>query len=132
LPLYGSDLDSTTTPIEAGLGWVVKLAKGTFIGHDALAEQVARGPGRRLVAFVLREPGVPRHGSRVFAGESDVGVVTSGAKTPTVGEFVGLAYVRSDRATPGTELHVEVRGRRLAARVVARPFYRRSPRRRDA
>ena len=69
--------------------------------------------------------------TRDSGGEREIGVVTSGAKTPTVGEFVGLAYVRSDLATPGTELSVEVRGRRLAARVVPRPFYRRAPRRRD-
>lgn len=132
LPLYGSDLDETTSPIEAGLAWVVKLSKGTFLGREVLAGQVAHGTGRRLAAFILREPGVPRHGCRVLAGDADVGVVTSGAKTPTLEQFIGLAYVRSDVARPGTDISIDVRGHRLAGSVVAKPFYRRPAIRQNA
>jgi glycine cleavage system T protein (aminomethyltransferase) len=125
LPLCGSDMDTTTTPIEAGLAWVVKLAKGEFVGRERLAAQAAHGPSRRLVGIQMDETAIPRHGYVVWRGETSVGTVTSGTKSPTLGTCIGLAYVASDAAAPGTRLAVEIRGRRLPARVVARPFYRR-------
>jgi aminomethyltransferase len=125
LPLCGSDMDQTTTPLEAGLGWVVKLDKGAFIGRDALAAQRRDGVSRRLVGFELREPGVPRHGQPVWHGEAVVGTVTSGARSPTLGIPIGLAYVAPEAATTGTDIAVEIRARRVPARVVDRPFYRR-------
>ena len=110
LPLCGTDMDETTTPLEAGLAWVVKLDKGDFVGRAVLAEQAARGVTRRLVGLELAEPGVPRHGYPVWRDGAAVGTVTSGTRSPTLGTYIGLAYVR---------------GRRVPARVVARPFYRR-------
>jgi aminomethyltransferase len=126
LPLYGTDMDRTTTPLEAGLGWVVKLGKGEFIGRAALARQRETGLARRLVGLTMDDAGIPRHGQRVLAGDDEVGVVTSGTKSPTLGAFVGMAYVATAHAATGTPLAVDIRGRRHAAHVVDRPFYRRA------
>jgi aminomethyltransferase len=125
LPLCGTDMDTTTTPLEAGLAWVVKLGKPEFVGRSALAAQAERGVPQSLVGIVLDEPGIPRHGCAVWRDGEAVGEVTSGAKSPTLGRFIALAYVRREAATPGTPLAVEVRGHRLPGRVVPRPFYRR-------
>src|SRR6059036_60984 len=125
LPLCGTDMDETTTPLEAGLAWVVKLDKGDFVGRAVLAEQAARGVTRRLVGLELAEPGVPRHGYAVWRDGTAVGTVTSGTRSPTLGTYIGLAYVTAGAAAPGTPVAVEIRGRRVPARVVARPFYRR-------
>jgi aminomethyltransferase len=125
LPLCGTDMDVTTTPLEAGLAWVVKLGKQSFLGRAALAEQAAAGVARRLVGIELDEPGIPRHGYAVSRDGTPVGQVTSGTKSPTLGSFIGLAYVITGASAPGTPLTVEIRGRRLPARVVDRPFYRR-------
>jgi aminomethyltransferase len=118
-------MDATTTPLEAGLAWVVKLRKKQFIGRAVLAAQAAEGVARRLVGLQLDEPGIPRHGYAVWRDGTRVGEVTSGTKSPTLGAFIGLAYVTSGVTAPGTPLAVEIRGRRLPARVVDRPFYRR-------
>ena len=128
LPLCGTDMDATTTPLEAGLAWVVKLDKTRFVGREALAAQAEGGVRRRLVGLRLEEAGVPRHGYPVWCDGEVVGTVTSGTKSPTLGVFIGLAYVVIDTARADTPVEVEVRGRRLAARVVERPFYRRSVR----
>ena len=125
LPLCGTDMDETTTPLEAGLAWVVKLDKGDFVGRAVLAEQAARGVARRLVGLELAEPGVPRHGYAVWRNGAAVGTVTSGTRSPTLGTYIGLAYVTAGAAALGTPVAVEIRGRRVPARVVARPFYRR-------
>jgi aminomethyltransferase len=126
LPLCGTDMDRTTTPLEAGLGWVVKLGKPDFVGRDALAAQHARGLPRHLVGLVMEESGVPRHGFAVYAGSESVGWVTSGTRSPTLERFIAMAYVPPALAVPGTQVAVDVRGRRHAARVVQRPFYRRA------
>jgi aminomethyltransferase len=125
LPLYGSDMDRDTTPLEAGLGWVVKLDKGEFIGRAALVAQRERGLPRRLVGLEMVDAGVPRHGYAVLAEGRPVGRVTSGTKSPTLDRFIAMAYVAPQQAAVGTALEVDVRGRRHAARVVPRPFYRR-------
>ena len=125
LPLCGTDMDATTTPLEAGLGWVVKLRKEHFIGRPVLARQAAEGVTRRLVGLELDEPGIPRHGCAVWRDGTPIGQVTSGSKSPTLGSFIGLAYVATGASAPGTPVAVEIRGRRLPARVVHRPFYRR-------
>jgi aminomethyltransferase len=125
LPLCGTDMDASTTPLEAGLGWVVKLGKGDFVGRDRLVAQAEQGVPRRLVGLRLAEPGIPRHGYPVWRGAERVGEVTSGTKSPTLEAFVGLAYVATSAATPGTPLAVGIRERRVPAEVVARPFYRR-------
>jgi len=125
LPLCGSDMDADTTPLEAGIGWVVKLRKPSFIGREVLARQAEAGVTRRLVGLVLAEPGIPRHGHPVWHDDRRVGVVTSGTKSPTLGTFIGMAYVETGCASPGTALAVEIRARRVPAHVVDRPFYRR-------
>ena len=127
LALYGNDIDDTTTPWEANLGWIVKMKKGDFTGRDALAKQKEAGITRRLVGFEVTGRGIARHGFPVSvdAGSGPVGVVTSGTQTPTVGKPIGLAYVPAGRATPGTPLAIDVRGRSVAARVVPTPFYKR-------
>ena len=122
--LYGSDLDEERTPLEAGLGWVVKLDKGDFVGRDALLRQKEEGIRRKLVGFVLKERGFPRHGYPVRVDGEDVGEVTSGVVSPSLGEGVGMAYVPAEAAKPGTEVGIVIRGRAVPAEVVRPPFYR--------
>src|SRR5438132_483691 len=109
LPLCGTDMDETTTPLEAGLAWVVKLDKGDFVGRAVLAGQAARGVARRLVGLELAEPGIPRHGYPVWRDGAAVGTVTSGTRSPTLGTYIGLAYVTADAAAPGTPVAVDIR-----------------------
>jgi len=125
LPLCGTDVDEGTTPLEAGIGWVVKLRKASFVGRDALVRQAGGGVARRLVGLQLEEPGIPRHGCAVWRDGTRVGTVTSGTKSPTLGTFIGMAYVDAGSTSPGTAVAVEIRDRRLSAHVVERPFYRR-------
>jgi aminomethyltransferase len=121
--LYGNDIDETTNPLEAGLGWIVKPAKGDFIGRDAIEALRARGVARRLVGFEMAERAVPRHGYRIVAGGAPVGLVTSGSFGPSVERSIGMGYVPVALAPVGTELGVEIRGATHAARVVKTPFY---------
>jgi aminomethyltransferase len=123
--LYGSDMDDSTTPLEAGLAWVVKLDKGEFVGRDALLRQREQGVPKKLVGFTLTDPGIPRHGYPVLRDGRKVGDVTSGTKSPTLGTSVGLAYVPTALAAEGSTFAVEIRGRPAAARVVKTPFYMR-------
>ena len=126
LPLYGTDMDAETTPIEAGIGWVVKLKKARFVGREALARQTAAGPERRLVGLQLDAPGIPRHGHPVWRDEARIGTVTSGSRSPTLGTFIGMAYVDTASARRETAVAVEIREQRIPAHVVDRPFYRRA------
>jgi len=123
-PLYGHDIDETTTPLEAGLGWVVDFDKPDFIGRHALVQQRAGGPLRRLVGFVLEERGVPREGYALLDPESGrkLGAVTSGTLSPTLQRGIGMGYVAAGAAEPGRLLGVEVRGRSLPARIVKGSF----------
>ena len=122
--LYGNDLDEETTPLEAGLGWVVKLDKGGFVGRDALLRQKEEGITRRLVGFRLKERGFPRHGYPVTVNGEEAGVVTSGVLSPTLGEGIGMAYVPAAAAKPGTEIGIVIRGTPVPAEVVRPPFHR--------
>ena len=124
--LYGNDIDETTTLLEAGLGWIVGWDKAGFIGKDALAAQKAAGVSRRLVGFEMLDRGIGRHGYAVYDGDEPVGRVTSGTQTPFLKKAIGMAYVPIALATPDTELVIDVRGRRLRARVVRMPFYKRA------
>jgi aminomethyltransferase len=127
MPLYGNELDRNTTPFEAGLGRVVKLAKeGGFVGRDALAAAAEAGPSRRLVGLVVRGRGIARHGHPVWSGERASGVVTSGTMSPTLGLPIAMAYVAPADSAPGTMVDVEIRDTRAAAEVVPLPFYTRS------
>lgn len=125
--LYGHELDDETTPLEAGLGWVVKLEAGDFVGRDALARQKAAGVPRRLVGFVLGERGVPRQGCGLVQPDgAPLGTVTSGSQSPALGAGIGLGFIPNDPAwtAPGTALGVDVRGRVLGATVRKPPFHK--------
>ncbi len=125
--LYGNDMDHTTTLLEAGLGWIVKLKKkADFIGKQALAAQKKAGVTRKLVGFELTGKGIARHGYPVVDGGREIGRVTSGAHSPTLKKSVGLAYVPADQAEPGTELQIQIRHKTSPAVVVKGPFYQRS------
>ncbi|MBO8141072.1 MAG: glycine cleavage system aminomethyltransferase GcvT [Firmicutes bacterium] len=121
-PLYGQDIDDTTTPLEAGLGFTVKFDKESFVGKAALERQRDQGVSRRLVGFTMLDRGVPRRGYPLFSGEEAIGSVTSGTISPTLGEPIGLGYVPSRLAAPGTELAVGIRGRRARCRVIKGRF----------
>jgi aminomethyltransferase len=125
LPLYGHELTDETTPLEAGLGWVVRFTKPSFIGRDALRQQRERGLTRRLVGLELTAPGIPRQGYPIVHDGGAVGTVTSGTKSPTLGKAIGLGYVASTLGAVGTQLGVDIRGRVVGARVVHLPFYKR-------
>jgi len=124
-PLYGNDIDETTTPLEAGLDFVVKFDKEGFVGKEALERQRDQGVPRRLVGFKLEGRGIPRQGYPLFAGGREVGRVTSGSMSPSLGEPVGMGYVEAACAEPGTLLDMEMRGRRIPARVVEGRFVER-------
>ena len=124
--LYGHELDDTTTPLEAGLGWVCKLEAGDFVGRDALVAQKATGVPRKLVGFVVNDRGIPRQGCNLLdADGSVVGTVTSGTQSPTMGQGIGLGYVPNDPAftAVGTDLGIDIRGRALQATVAKPPFH---------
>ena len=122
--LYGNDLDEEHDAVESGLGWVVKLDKGDFIGRDALARRKEEGTSRQLVGFRLRERGIPRPGYEIQVAGETVGVVTSGVHSPSLGCGVGLGYVDREHAAAGTLLDVAIRGKPVAAQVERPPFYR--------
>jgi aminomethyltransferase len=121
--LYGNDMDERRTPLEAGLGWVVKLDKGDFVGRDALARQKEEGLRQRLVGFVLEDKGFPRHGYEIRHNGEPAGEVTSGVLSHSTGQGVGLGYVAAEAAKAGTGIEVVIRDRALPAKVVRPPFY---------
>jgi aminomethyltransferase len=125
--LYGQDMDETTTLVEAGLGWIVSLdeAKGDFPGRAVLAEQKKNGPPRKLVGFEVTGRGIARHGYPVLVHDERVGEVTSGTYAPFLQKNIGLCYVPAPRAAVGTELAIDIRERKVNARVVPTPFYKR-------
>jgi aminomethyltransferase len=123
--LYGNDMDDVTTPLEAGLGWVVKFDKGDFIGRDAMLRQKEGGLPRKLVGFVLTDPGIARHGFDVLHDGKKVGTVASGTRSPTLKTSIGLAYVPPSLAAEGSTFAVDIRGRPASAQVVKTPFYAR-------
>ncbi|MGA7933104.1 MAG: glycine cleavage system aminomethyltransferase GcvT [Kovacikia sp.] len=127
MALYGQDIDDTTTPLEAGLGWLVHLnSKGDFIGRSVLEQQKQAGVNRRLVGLQMQGRNIARHGYPVFYDGKSIGEVTSGTQSPTLGQAIALAYVPTPLSQPGQSLEVEIRGKLYPAVVVKRPFYRRS------
>jgi aminomethyltransferase len=127
MPLYGNELDTTTTPFDAGLGRVVKLAKAAdFVGRAALEKVAAEGPRRRLVGLIVEGRGIARHGYPVLIDDRRSGVVTSGTQSPTLGVPIAMAFVAPADGEPGTMVDIEIRDGRVPARVVPLPFYRRS------
>jgi aminomethyltransferase len=132
MALYGHELTEDVSPLEAGLGRVVKLDKGDFVGRDALAAQQAEGVRRRLVGFEMVDSAIPRQGYPVSAGDSVVGEVTSGNYGPSVDRQIGMAYVPPALAVEGSELGIGVRGRTARARVCRLPFWAHRTRRAPA
>jgi aminomethyltransferase len=132
LSLYGNDITEETTPLEAGLGWVVKLDGLDFIGKEALVRQKAEGVRRRLVGFVMRGRGIARHGYPIHAPAADgglgprLGEVTSGTYGPTVEKAVGLGYVAVAQAEPGQRLAIDCRGKAVEAEITKGAFYTRA------
>jgi aminomethyltransferase len=124
--LYGNDIDETTTVLEADLGWTIGWKKEEFIGADVLRRQKQDGVQRRLVGFEVLDRAIARHGHEVYFGDEKSGIVTSGTQTPHVKKAIGMAYVPADRTAPGTEFEIDVRGRRVRARIVPLPFYKRA------
>jgi len=124
MALYGNDIDDTVTPLEADLGWIVKMDKGDFVGRDALARQKAVGISRKLVGFEMVDRGIARHGYPALAPHGR-GVVTSGTHSPTLGRPIGLAMLPFEDTPVGTEFEAEIRGRGAKARVAPTPFYKR-------
>ena len=126
MPLYGNELADDISPLEAGLGWAVKLDIGPFVGREAMAAIKSQGAARRTVGFQLQQrAGSARHGYRVEVEGKDVGVVTSGAHSPTLGAEIGLALVDASVAGVGKPLDIVIRGRPVSAVQVKLPFYRR-------
>ena len=124
MALYGNDLDDTTTPLEASLGWLVKMKKGDFVGRDALVKQKEEGLKRKLVGFTTAERSFPRHGYPVFANGKPSGEIRSGTMSPTLGIPIGTAYVPPEAAGEGSPLEIEIRGKRIPATVQKMPFYK--------
>lgn len=122
--LYGNDIDQTTNPIEAGLGWITKLNKDNFIGKDAIARVKEQGPSRKLVGFISdADKFIPRHHYEIFSKEGiKIGFVTSGNISPVLNKPIGMGYVDINFAKPDTEIEIEARGRKFPAKVVKFPF----------
>jgi aminomethyltransferase len=124
-PLYGHELDDTTTPLEAGLEWVTKFSKGDFLGREILLKQKEQGVERKLVGLEMLQPGIARGGYRLFKDDINIGRVTSGTKSPSLDKSIALGYVGVEHAATGNGIDVEIRSRQVPAKVVSLPFYSR-------
>lgn len=125
--LYGNDIDKDTNPIEAGLGWITKLDSDDFVGKEELVKVNEEKPFQRLIAFKMIDRGIPRHHYELYVGEDKVGKVTSGTMSPSLGIGIGTGYVKREFSKIGTELEMDVRGKRLKAIIVKPPFVDSSP-----
>lgn len=123
--LYGHELDEHTNPLEANLGWTVKLQKGDFIGREVMLQVKEQGPKRKLVGVELVERGVPRGGYPIYENDQRIGSLTSGGPGLTVNKNIGMGYVEAAHAVVGHPIQIDIRGRRTAAQIVALPFYKR-------
>jgi len=122
--LYGNDINDTTSPIEAGLGWITKFTKD-FVNADALAKEKEQKPDRKLVAFELDERGIPRHGYDIVDGNgTTIGVVTSGTMSPCLQKGIGMGYVPRILSKAGTQIHIQVRKKAIPATIIKLPFYK--------
>jgi len=124
-PLYGHELDDTTTPLEAGLEWMTKFSKGDFLGREILLKQKEQGVERKLVGLEMLQPGIARGGYRLFKDDINIGRVTSGTKSPSLDKSIALGYVGVEHAATGNGIDVEIRSRQVPAKVVSLPFYSR-------
>jgi aminomethyltransferase len=123
LPLYGQEIDKDITPLEAGLGFFVKLNKEDFIGKEALANQKAEGLKRKVIGFEMVDRGIPRSHYEVFADGKKIGYVTTGSFSPTLKKNIGLALIEAEYAKEGTEIEISVRNKNPKAKVIKKPFY---------
>ncbi|HSY77467.1 MAG TPA: glycine cleavage system aminomethyltransferase GcvT [Bacteroidia bacterium] len=122
--LYGNDIDDTTSPIEAGLGWITKFTKA-FTNSKALEEQKKNGVKRKLVGFTMIDKGIPRHGYEITDAQGSViGVVTSGTQSPSLQQAIGMGYVKTELAKPDAEIYIKIRDKLIKAVVVKTPFYK--------
>lgn len=122
--LYGNDIDDTTSPIEAGLGWITKFTKD-FTNSEALKVEKERGPERKLIAFELDERGIPRHGYDIVDGSGKtIGIVTSGTMSPSLGKGIGLGYVPPVFTDANSKINIQIRKKAVPATVVKLPFYK--------
>ncbi len=124
--LYGNDIDDTTSPIEAGLGWITKFEENKqFIDRDFLMKQKNEGVSRKLVGFEMMERGIPRPHYNIFDGDNNpIGTVTSGTMSPMMNKGIGMGYVKSEMTKPGQEIWIEIRSKLLKAKVVTLPIYK--------
>ncbi|MBL7831963.1 MAG: glycine cleavage system aminomethyltransferase GcvT [Saprospiraceae bacterium] len=123
--LYGNDIDDTTSPIEAGLGWITKLNKGEFIDCELYKSQKENGVSRKLVGFKLDDRRVPRHGYLITDAEGcEIGVVTSGTQSPSLGYPIGTGYVSTEFSKSGSQIYIDINGKKLGAVVTKLPFYK--------
>ncbi len=120
--LYGNDINDTTSPLEAGLGWITKLKKGDFNGSDWLTKQKEEGISRKLVGFKMKERGIPRSGYAIAKDGQEIGHITSGTMSPVLNEGIGLGYVPKEYSAIGTELDIIIRNKTVKAEVVKPPF----------
>jgi aminomethyltransferase len=126
MALYGHEIDASITPLEADLGWIVKLDKGEFVGRDALLKQKESGLKRKLVGFEMCGRGIGRDGYEVFVDGAPAGWVTSGSPAPTLNKNIGLCYLPAAQAQPGLSIQVMVRNQPVDAVTVETPFYKRA------
>ena len=120
--MHGNDIDKTTNTIEAGLGWITKLKKGEFIGHNVLQQAKAEGVKRKLVGMVSDEKIFPRKDYPIVVNGKNIGLVTSGTVSPILGKPIALGYVKKQFSAPDTEVNFLVRGKDIMARVAKLPF----------
>lgn len=120
--LYGNDIDQTTNPLEAGLGWITKLKKDNFIGLDSLKKIKENGLKRKLTAMISEERIIPRKGCEIFCDGKNIGIATSGTQSPTLEKAIALGYVNSEYSDEGKELFINIRGKEISAKVVTLPF----------
>lgn len=127
-PLYGHELNDQTNPLEAGLGWVVKLDKGNFVGRNSLLSIKEKEPKKQLIGLKLLDRGIPRQGYAVFTedGKTQMGKLTSGTQSPSLQQAIGIAYLSTSHSAVGTRISVDIRGTKIPAEVVSTPFYKKS------
>jgi len=126
MSLYGHEIGPSITPLEAGLGWIVKMDKGDFVGREALVKQRERGITRKLAGFEMRDRGIARDGYEVFLDGAAAGWVTSGSPAPSLNKNIGLCFLPADRAKLGEKIGILIRNQTVDAEIVTTPFYRRS------
>lgn len=125
LPLYGNDMDDTTTPVEADLAWIIKFKKGDFIAKELLKKQKKEGTQRILAGIELIDKGIPRQGYKIFIEGKESGIITSGLKSPWTGRTIAMGYIPPSYNELNREIHIEIRNKTARAKIVKKPFFER-------